>query len=62
MALASLALLPGNFIEKLFWRTESSWSWWLTAYLKGLQLSRQQSFELIYSTGGAFAAHLAGSR
>jgi len=62
MALASIALLPGIFIEKLFWRIESSWSWWLTAYLKGLQLSRQQPFDFIYSTGGAFAAHLAGSR
>jgi glycosyltransferase involved in cell wall biosynthesis len=62
MALASIALLPGIFIEKLFWRIESSWSWWLTAYLKGWQLSRQQPFDLIYSTGGAFAAHLAGSR
>jgi len=62
MALVSLALLPGIFIEKLFWRIESSWSWWLSAHLKGLQLSRQQPFDLIYSTGGAFAAHLAGSR
>jgi hypothetical protein len=62
MALTSLALLPGIFIEKLFWRVESSWSWWISAYLKGLQLSRQQPFDLIYSTGGAFAAHLAGIR
>ena len=60
MALASLALLPGIFIEKLFWRIESSWSWWLTAYLKGRQLARQQAFDLIYSTGGAYGAHLAG--
>ena len=60
IALASLALLPGIFIEKLFWRIESSWSWWLTAYLKGRQLARQQAFDLIYSTGGAYGAHLAG--
>jgi glycosyltransferase involved in cell wall biosynthesis len=38
---------------------ESSWSWWLSAYLKGRALARQQPFDLIYSTGGAFAAHVA---
>jgi hypothetical protein len=31
----------------------------LSAYLKGRQLARQQPFNLIYSTGGAFAAHVA---
>jgi len=62
MGLASLILLPGILIEKLLMPLESSWSWWLSAYLKGLQLSRQQSFDLIYSTGGAFAAHWAGQR
>ena len=60
IGLASLALLPGIFIEKLFWRIESSWSWWLSAYFKGRQLARQQAFDLVYSTGGAYSAHLAG--
>lgn len=60
MTLASLALLPFLFIEKLLRPVESSWSWWLSAYLKGRALARRQPFDLIYSTGGAFAAHVAG--
>ena len=60
MTLASLLLLPGLVIEKLFRPLESSWSWWFTAYLKGRALARQQPFDLIYSTGGAYAAHVAG--
>lgn len=60
MLLASLLLLPGMLAEKLLRPVESSWSWWLSAYLKGRALARQQPFDLIYSTGGAFAAHVAG--
>ncbi len=59
MTLASLVLLPGMLVEKILRPVESSWSWWLSAYLKGRQLARQQPFDLIYSTGGAFAAHVA---
>lgn len=60
MTLASLFLLPGVLLEKLWRPVESSWSWYLSAYVKGSSLCRQQHFDLIYSTGGAFAAHLAG--
>jgi len=60
MTVASLVLLPGVVLEKLLRPVESSWSWWLSAYLKGRRLARRQPFDLIYSTGGAFAAHLAG--
>ena len=59
MLLASLFLLPWMLIEKLLRPVESSWSWWLSAYLKGRALARQKPFDLIYSTGGAFAAHMA---
>ncbi|MDO8264222.1 MAG: glycosyltransferase [Gallionella sp.] len=59
MTLASIFLLPWMLLEKLARPVESSWSWWLTAYLKGRSLARQKPFDLIYSTGGAFAAHLA---
>jgi hypothetical protein len=57
--LAAIFLLPWMLIEKLLRPVESSWSWWFSAYLKGRALARQQPFDLIYSTGGAFAAHLA---
>lgn len=61
MLLLSLPLLPFMLVEKLLRPVESSWSWWLSAYLKGLRLARRRKFDLIYSTGGAFAAHLAGN-
>jgi glycosyltransferase involved in cell wall biosynthesis len=57
----SLLLLPFMLVEKLLRPVESSWSWWLSAYLKGRSLMRQRKFDLIYSTGGAFAAHIAGA-
>ena len=60
MVLLSLPLLPFMLVEKLLRPVESSWSWWLSAYLKGRALARHRKFDLIYSTGGAFAAHVAG--
>nr|WP_315479177.1 glycosyltransferase [uncultured Rhodoferax sp.] len=60
MVLLSIPLLPFMFVEKLLRPVESSWSWWLSAYLKGRALARHRKFDLIYSTGGAFAAHVAG--
>jgi glycosyltransferase involved in cell wall biosynthesis len=60
IVLLSLPLLPFMFIEKLLRPVESSWSWWFSAYLKGRALARHRKFDLIYSTGGAFAAHVAG--
>lgn len=59
MSFATLLLLPGLIVEKLFFPLESSWSWWWSAYRKGRTLSKQKPFDLIYSTGGAYAAHLA---
>ncbi len=61
MLLASLLLLPFMLVEKILRPVESSWSWWLSAYLVGRRLARQQPFDLIYSTGGAFAAHIAAA-
>ncbi|MEI6662612.1 MAG: hypothetical protein WCL01_10835, partial [Comamonadaceae bacterium] len=59
MVLLSLPLLPFMLIEKLLRPVESSWSWWISACIKGLRLARHRDFDLIYSTGGAFAAHVA---
>ncbi|BDT72237.1 D-inositol-3-phosphate glycosyltransferase [Comamonadaceae bacterium OS-4] len=61
MVLLSLPLLPFMLLEKVIRPVESSWSWWLSAYVKGWLLARDRKFDLIYSTGGAFAAHLAGN-
>jgi glycosyltransferase involved in cell wall biosynthesis len=59
MVLLSLPLLPFILIEKILRPVESSWSWWISAYIKGRRLARHRDFDLIYSTGGAFAAHVA---
>lgn len=56
----SLLLAPFIVIEKLIWPLESQWSWWVSAYIKGKQLIRQRDIDVIYSTGGAYAAHVAG--
>jgi hypothetical protein len=61
MVLISLVLLPLILVEKLIKPIESSWSWWISAYLKGRKLCKKQKFDLIYSTGGAFSAHMAGA-
>jgi glycosyltransferase involved in cell wall biosynthesis len=62
MVLLSIPLLPFMLVEKLLRPVESSWSWWLSAYLRGCALARHRKFDLIYSTGGAFAAHVAGRK
>ena len=58
--LVSILLSPLILIEKLIWGYSSQWSWALPAYLLGLKLIRQGKVNLIYSTGGAWSAHLAG--
>ncbi len=55
----SLLLLPFIFMERLFKPVESSWSWQFSAQRLGRRLFNQKRFELIYSTAGPFAAHLA---
>lgn len=59
---ATLLLSPGIILEKLFWRRESQWSWWWPAYRKGLKLIREGKVDVIYSTGGAYAAHVAAAK
>jgi glycosyltransferase involved in cell wall biosynthesis len=60
MTLISLVLLPFLVIEKLFIRIETHWSWAITAYFTAARIIRSRKPALIYSTGGAYSAHLAG--
>ena len=60
MTLISLLLLPFILIEKLIIRIETHWSWAITAYLTGSRIIRTRKPAIIYSTGGAYSAHLAG--
>jgi glycosyltransferase involved in cell wall biosynthesis len=60
MTIISLLLLPFIAIEKLFIRIETHWSWAITAYFTGARIIRQRKPALVYSTGGAYSAHIAG--
>lgn len=60
MTIISLLLLPFLLIEKLFIRIETHWSWAITAYFTSARIIRTRKPALIYSTGGAYSAHLAG--
>lgn len=60
MSVVSLLLLPAVLIERIFKPVESSWSWQYGAAQMALQLARRTPFDLVYSTGGAFAAHSVG--
>ena len=60
MTVISLVLLPFILLEKLFIRIETHWSWAISAYFAGARIIRKSKPALIYSTGGAYAAHLAG--
>lgn len=56
----TLLLLPFYALEKLLLPLESQWSWFISAYVVGSGIIRRENPTLIYSTGGANCAHLAG--
>ena len=58
--LVSMLLAPFIALEKFFLGYSSQWSWSMPAYVHGLKLIRDGKVDLIYSTGGAWSAHLAG--
>ncbi len=60
VGLMTLVLLPLYVLEKLFVRLEPQWSWFMPACIAGARIIRQRKPEVIYSTGGANSAHLAG--
>lgn len=59
-ALVSLVLMPFVAIERVLVGLSSQWSWAITAALVGYRWIRKHEIDLIYSTGGAWSAHLAG--
>ncbi|MBI1889887.1 MAG: hypothetical protein HYS18_04520 [Burkholderiales bacterium] len=60
MTLISLLLLPFLILEKLFVRIETHWSWAITAYFVSSRIIRERKPAVMYTTGGAYCAHLAG--
>lgn len=59
--LVSLFLLPFIVVERLGFGLTHHSSWSLPAARKGIALARQSEFELVYSSGGAWSAHLAAA-
>jgi hypothetical protein len=59
--LVSLLLLPFMVLERLLFGLTHHSSWSLPAARKGINLIRQSDFELVYSSGGAWSAHLAAA-
>lgn len=55
-----LAIFPLYLLEKIIIPIETSWSWSISAYFVGRRIIKKNRPALIYSTGGAYAAHLAG--
>jgi len=59
--LVSLLLLPFIVVERLGFGLTHHSSWSLPAARKGIALAKQSEFELVYSSGGAWSAHLAAA-
>jgi len=55
----SILLAPFIVLERLIVGYSSQWSWALPAAWHGIQLARAGKIDLVYSTGGAWSAHLA---
>ena len=58
--LVSIVLAPFIAIEKGLLGYSSQWSWAMPAFMHGRKCIRAQQVDLVYSTGGAWSAHLAG--
>lgn len=56
----SILLSPFILLERLILGYSSQWSWVMPAFFHGLSLIRQGKVDVVYSTGGAWSAHLAG--
>jgi hypothetical protein len=54
-----LPVYPFYFLEKIFLRLDSTWSWFVTASVAATILCIKNRPRIIYSTGGPVSAHLA---
>ncbi len=55
-----VVLLPFILIEKFLIGLSSQWSWAIPASIRGIICVKSKRINLIYSTGGAWSAHVAG--
>jgi hypothetical protein len=56
-----LPVLPFYFIEKLIYRIDATWWWFLPAFLRGYFQCLKCRPDVIYSTGGPISAHIAAA-
>jgi len=56
----SVLLAPFIALEKLILGYSSQWSWAMPAFMHGRGLVKSGKVDLVFSTGGAWSAHLAG--
>jgi len=56
----TILIFPLFLIEKLLIPIETTWSWSISAYLVSRRIIKSKRPTLVYSTGGAYAAHIAG--
>ena len=56
----SIVLSPLIVLEKSILGYSSQWSWAMPAFIHGYRLIKAGKIDLVYSTGGAWSAHLAG--
>jgi len=56
----SVFLSPFIGLEKLCLGYSSQWSWAMPAFMQGFSLLKSGKVDLVFSTGGAWSAHLAG--
>ena len=56
----SVLLAPFIGLEKLCLGYSSQWSWAMPAFMHGLSLVKSGKVDVVFSTGGAWSAHLAG--
>jgi hypothetical protein len=53
-----LPVYPFYFLEKMLFRLDSTWSWFITASIAAIILSLKNRYEIIYSTGGPVSSHI----
>jgi len=59
-AALTAVLLPFYVLEKIFIHLDSHWGWTISATWSGWRLIKKHGPEMIYSSGGASSAHMAG--
>jgi hypothetical protein len=60
MLLVSVLLALPMVAEKLLFGLRNQWSWALPAFVRGAWMLHRRQIDLVYTSGGAYSAHLAG--